>query len=248
MEIDIITAIYNNENFDKSFKSIRNQTKKVRHIIVDGKSDINVLDKLKSYVRNNDIIISEKDEGIYDAINKGIKLSKSEIVGLLHSDDSFYSNDVLEKISDAFEKNNIDVLYGDLEYVSDDNTVIRYWKSSLFRKVSLFFGWMPPHPTLFIRKSLFDEIGYYKSNYRISGDYEFCLRLFSRKGLKFYYLNEIITSMKLGGASNKSLKNIKIKMVEDIKALKENGYFPFFILFFKNLRKLPQFFIRSFNR
>ncbi len=266
MKISIITAVYNNkEHIESCINSITSQTyKDIEYIIIDGGSTDGTVETIKNYIPpagrqelktflpvvkvKNLNIISEKDNGIYDALNKGIKLATGDVIGLLHSDDLFYDEKVLEKIADLFKEKEVDSVYSDLVYVYKDNPdkVLRYWKAGEFNYSLLNRGWMPPHPTIFIKKKIYDESGGFNSSYKISSDYELVLRLLGKHKISTAYLPEVTIKMRAGGKSNKSIGNIYQKSSEDYRALKQNGFsFPAYTLFMKNLRKLPQFLKRQ---
>jgi len=201
------------------------------------------MERIKSYGNRITHFISETDAGMYNAINKGISLASGDIIGMLHSDDLFDSPVVLEKIAETFASGNYDAVYGDLEYVSknDLTKVVRYWKSSPFNVQNFKKGWMPAHPTLFMKKKIYDLYGMFNTTYQIASDYDFILRTLGSGKLNCKYLPIVITRMRLGGASNKSLKNIWIKSHEDWLALRRNGIGGFRILFRKNISKITQF-------
>jgi len=245
MKISIITATYNSSiNIDSVIETLENQQyKNIEWLIIDGKSTDDSLLKVKKY-QGEKKIISEKDSGIYDALNKGINLATGDVIGFVHSDDFLADSNILSEIIRVFKKENADGVYGDLQYIDKENTskVIRYWRSQKFKSSLLNKGWMPAHPTLFLKKEVYDKHGLFNLDYRIAADYDLMLRIFSDKNLKFHYLPEVITKMRVGGASNRSLKNIKIKSKEDLKALKANQIkYPYKTLFQKNLSKIRQF-------
>ena len=243
MRITIITATFNCENtIAYALDSVKNQTyKDIEHIIIDGKSTDNTLNIVKSYSHISKVI-SETDKGIYYALNKGIANANGDIIGFLHADDFFSNNSIIEKIADAFINKNIDVLYGDLQYVASDDTskIIRNWRSSDFKISLLKKGWMPPHPTLFASKKLYENFGNFNTNYTISADYDLMLR-FLTKDINTLYLAEIITKMRLGGISNRNINTIIRKSTEDYKIIKKNKIGSFFTLLNKNTSKLSQF-------
>lgn len=242
----IITATYNSEkNILCALESIEEQThSEIAVLIIDGDS----IDKTVALARNSYSgelrIISEKDQGIYDALNKGIMAADGDIIGFVHSDDFLASKNIISKISTIFQEEEIDGVYGDLQYVDKENTsrVIRYWRSQSFSPGLLQQGWMPAHPTLFLRKEVYEKHGLFNLDYKIAADYDFMLRIFSDPALKFKYLPEVITKMRVGGASNRSLRNIQLKSREDLRALRANGIKkPLKALTYKNFSKLRQF-------
>ncbi len=246
MTISIITATFNAEQtIETAIQSVLKQTySDVEYIIIDGKSTDKTLDIVSKYKSQIHKIISEPDKGIYDALNKGIIAATGDIIGFLHADDLLNSKNTLQQIADSFEKEKCDAVYGDLVYVNNQypDQVIRYWKSCDYTPSLLNKGWMPAHPTLYIRREIYNDIGLFKINYKISADYEFVLRFFSKNNYKSVYIPEVITKMRLGGESNKSLKNILLKSKEDLHAMKQNKVGGVFTLIWKNVSKIPQFF------
>lgn len=221
--------------------SVSEQTEPVEHVVVDGDSGQPWVDIFRNELKSSDRFVTEPDDGIYDAINKGIVMARSDIVGILHSDDVFAHKHTVAKISTVFDRTNADIVYGDLKYVDHNGRCVRRWIAGEFHPRKLRFGWMPPHPTLFIRKRVFDSIGFYDPSFKISGDYEFVLRLFRHPGIRVHCFPETVTLMKLGGASNRSIRNIWIKTKEDIRAMVNHGLNPWFTLVAKNVRKVDQF-------
>ncbi|SFF46513.1 glycosyltransferase family 2 protein [Sunxiuqinia elliptica] len=244
MNFSIITATYNSYPAIKDcIGSIAQQTLKPEHLIIDGQSKDETLTTIKNSPSVSQYI-SEPDKGIYDALNKGLQLAQGEVIGLLHSDDLLAEATTLEKIKQAFEETGADVVYGDLVYVDkeDTNKVIRYWKSQAFQPALLKRGWMPAHPTVFAKREVYARHGQFDLSFDIAADYDLMLRIFQDKTLKFAYLPAVITRMRVGGASNKSLKNIIHKSSEDYRAMKKNSLpFPLWTLACKNLSKIPQF-------
>ena len=247
MKISVITATYNcNDVIDHALKSINNQTyDNIEHIVIDGGSVDGTVEKLKQ----NTIckLVSESDDGIYDALNKGIQAASGDVIGILHSDDEFASKDIVSKIAEEFSSDSsVSAVYGDLIYVhrKDSTRMIRYWKSKPFDFKMLTNGWMPPHPTLYVKKDFYEELGGYNLNYKIAADYSFVLSLFSSPNFKSVYLPEVIVKMKLGGASNHSIKAIFNKSLEDWRILRNfgfNSFACFSTLTMKNLSKLNKF-------
>ena len=247
MKFSIITATYNSaKTLQVCMESVLNQTyKDIEYIIVDGHSTDRTIELIESYKTKdaNIIVSSEKDQGIYDALNKGIAKASGEIIGFVHSDDFLASNDIIEKIAQIFKGEDADGVYGNLHYVRFDNvdSVVRNWNSQNFDSKLLNRGWMPAHPTLFLKKKVYETNGSFNLDYRIAADYDFILRVFKTKNYKFYFLPEIITKMRVGGASNRSLKNLFLKTKEDLKAAKSNKIkLPYVAIGLKNLSKIPQ--------
>lgn len=246
MKLSIITATYNSEKHIQGvITSIAAQTyPNIEWVVVDGASKDDTVKVIKENYTGELNIISEPDKGIYDALNKALALATGDIIGLLHSDDFFENNAVIERIVAQFQLTHCDGLYGDLRYVNaaDTHKIVRYWKSQAFNNSLLTKGWMPAHPTLFLKKSVYQKYGNFNTGFKIAADYDFVLRILKDNTLKFEYLPEVITNMRVGGASNRSLKNILQKSKEDYRALKANGLpMPWSILLWKNLSKLPQF-------
>lgn len=193
------------------------------------------------------VLVSEPDFGIYDALNKGIERSSGDIVGFLHADDLYAYPDVLAHIAAAFEEDtSICAVYGDLQYVrrEDTSAVVRHWKSSPFSAKQLAWGWMPPHPTLYVRREWYERIGGLDTRYRIAADYYSILQMFSDPAFKAVYLPEVLIKMRLGGASNRSIKSIVRKSREDWDALRRTNVGALGgvgALFWKNFSKLTQF-------
>ena len=248
MKVSIITATYNSENvIEDCLSSVFNQNyHNIESIVIDGNSSdqtISIVKKLKK--NHHDIkILSESDSGIYDALNKGIALSEGEIIGFLHSDDILKSNRIIDEIVKMIKSKNLDGIYGNLHYVDkyDITKVIRNWKSSDFNHDLLKKGWMPPHPTLFLKKNVYDRHGYFNLSYSISADYDFILRIFKDTELKFGFLPKVITAMRIGGKSNRSLKNMITKTIEDYRVISNNSTGNIMTLLRKNISKIEQFF------
>lgn len=244
--LSIVTATYNSEDtILSSIESLNQQTfSDVEHIVIDGGSTDSTVDIIKQKSKYLSRLVREKDEGIYYALNKGIQLSQGEYVGFLHSDDLFDNQNTLRRIVDSLTGNNLDILYGDLKYVSKEDTskTIRYWRSATFNPRLLSKGWMPPHPTFYMRTSLYRTMGVFNTKYKISADYDAILRYLSSDGLNIGYLSEVVIKMRMGGKSNKSLTNIFSKMAEDYKILETHGLPGLSTLLMKNISKIPQFF------
>ncbi|MDH5548096.1 MAG: glycosyltransferase [Gammaproteobacteria bacterium] len=245
-KISVITAVYNNEkNIESCIRSVLSQDyENIEYIVIDGNSSDSTLAKIRNWSSKIDSIISEPDSGIYDALNKGIKASTGDIIAFLHSDDIYENNLVLSKVANAFLQNNSDSVYGDLVYISNNNSsrVLRKWKSGSYSKRKLLFGWMPPHPSLFIKRSVYEKYGVFNTSLQIAADYDIILRFFGKHSITSTYIDRTLVKMRVGGISNRSLKSIIQKTKEDLKAIKRNNVGNPTTILFKNLQKIPQFF------
>ena len=244
MKISIITIAFNSEEtIEDTIKSVVAQDyKDVEYIIIDGGSTDGTLQIVDKYKDNIAKVISEPDKGIYDAMNKGVRASTGELVGILNSDDFYASNTVLSEIADAIGDK--DAIYADLVYVDRENTekVVRYWKAGAYKEDCFFKGWMPPHPTFFIRKRLYDKYGDYNLKLKSAADYELMLRMLHKHKISVTYLPKVITKMRVGGQSNVTLKNRLKANKEDRMAWELNGLEPkFYSLYLKPARKITQF-------
>lgn len=245
--ISIITAVYNRgATITEAISSVSSQTSPAfEHLVIDGASSDGTVAAVRAAMHAHMRLISEPDGGIYDAINKGIAQAKGDVIGLLHSDDFLAHNQVLELVDDAFRQPDVNAVYGDLDYVSADDTsrVIRRWRSGSYSPDKLRHGWMPPHPTLFLRREVFERCGTYDTSYHIAADYDAILRFFSRGELRPYYIPQVLVKMRMGGESNRSIGKVVQKSVEDYRALRSNRIGGFISLALKNLRKLGQFIV-----
>ena len=246
MKISVVTAVWNRrETVAESIYSIQAQTWGNReHVIQDGGSTDGTLDIVRELADDRTSVVSERDGGIYDAINRGILRTTGDVIGLMHSDDTFAHSRVLEKIAAAMADPLVDGVYGDLEYVSssDPSKVIRRWKSGEYHVCMLKRGWMPPHPTLYLRREVFDAWGLYDTRFRIAADYDAMLRWLATGGIRLAYVPEVLVKMRVGGASNRSLSGIVRKSCEDYRALRKNRVGGVITLAWKNLSKFGQFF------
>ena len=248
--ISLITAVYNNANhIEETIQSVLAQNyPNLEYIIIDGGSNDGTLEIIKKYQKFVHKFISEPDLGIYDALNKGIQTASGEVIGFLHSDDHFASSDSLHRIAESFVKNDVAGAYADLEYIKKNGhslDVIRHWKSEAFSPALLKRGWMPPHPTLYLKKHVYDSVGLFNLNYKIAADYDMVLRVFSSPDYKFCYIPKVTVRMRFGGASNRNLKKILQKSSEDYKIAKNAGLPALSTLIQKNFSKLIQFFSRE---
>ena len=243
--ISIITATYNSAGTVRdTLESVKKQRySPIEHIIIDGKSTDATLEIVSNYAHVSRVL-SEKDGGIYDAMNKGIQLATGEVIGILNSDDVYATDHVLQQVADLFKDDSVDACYADLQYVkaNDLSQVVRTWKSGSHHPKSFFYGWMPPHPTFFVRRRVYDQVGYFNLTLKSAADYELMLRIFVKHQFNIAYLPQIIVKMRTGGLSNASFKNRIRANKEDRMAWKMNGLTPYFYtLYLKPLRKLGQF-------
>lgn len=248
MKISIITATYNSApTIRDTLTCIAGQEyPDIEHIIIDGLSKDNTLAIVSEYPHVVKVI-SEKDNGIYDAMNKGVQLATGEVVGILNSDDFYDHHQVLTKVMKAFSDPAVDAVYGDLQYVKQHNihAVTRTWRSGHFKKKYFYYGWMPPHPTFFVRRKIYDQAGLFNTSLRSAADYELMLRILLKHGVNVQYIPEVLVKMRAGGISNASLQNRLKANREDRMAWELNQLKPyFFTTWLKPVRKIFQFITR----
>jgi glycosyltransferase involved in cell wall biosynthesis len=248
MKVTIITITYNSAaTLEDTLRSVVNQDyPNIEYLIIDGKSKDNTLQIVDKYKDKITKIVSEKDKGLYDALNKGIALATGDIVGMLHSDDLYESNHVVSDIVKTFEKNpSADGVYADLVFVdrNDINKVTRTWESGDYEEGDFLSGWMPPHPTFFVKKECYERFGGFNTSLRLSADYELMLRMIHKNKIKLAYLPKVVVKMRMGGVSNVSLF-VRLKAnIEDKMAWKLNGMKPkLFTRFLKPASKIMQYF------
>ena len=245
MKISLITATWNSEaTISDTMSSVLCQDyQDVEYIVVDGASTDSTVDLIKAQGSLVDCFVSEKDQGIYDALNKGIGLATGDVIGFMHSDDVFAHKHVLSRVALAFQDEAVDSVYGDLEYVSKNNldSVVRLWKSGEYFKTKLKHGWMPPHPTFYMKRSCYESFGRFNLNYRIAADYDSMLRYLWKNNVSTKYIPEVMVKMRVGGESNRSLSNIINKTKEDAQVMMVNGIPVIRALVGKNISKIPQF-------
>jgi len=250
MKVSIITPSFNSaKTIADTLKSVVSQTySNIEHIIIDGGSNDGTIDIVRKYKNSASKVVSELDEGIFDAMNKGIRMAKGDIIGILNSDDFYISNSVIEKVVEKMQETGADCLWGDLVYVdkNDINKIVRRWKSSPYKKGKFQRGWMPPHPAFFARKWVYEKYGVFNLGLaKVSADYEIMLRFLERYRIKSTYLPEVLVKMRTGGISNRNIKQIIIGNIECYQAWKINGLkISPFIIFLKPLSKAFQFFER----
>jgi glycosyltransferase involved in cell wall biosynthesis len=227
MKVSIITVVLNNKKTVKdAILSVGSQDyNDIEHIVIDGKSVDGTLSVLDKYRDRLAVVISERDNGIYDAMNKGLRLASGEIIGFLNSDDLYAHKNVISEIVSILSKMKVDAVFGDLVFVSSKNlnNVVRFYKSNNFRPKLLAKGIMPAHPTLFLRKTVYEKYGYFKTDYRIAADFEFAVRIFKDYKISYYYIPKVMVKMRTGGTSTKNLKSNWILNLEVLRACRQNG-------------------------
>lgn len=246
MKITIITVVFNGERFlEDCIKSVIAQDyENIEYIIIDGASTDGSLAIANRYRGKLATLISEKDRGMYDALNKGIALASGDVIGILNADDMLASVDVISCVAKMFATPNIDGVYGDLNYVNQTNPtkVHRKWKGKSYSLRSIGRGWMPAHPTLYLKKDVFNRFGNYSLDFGTAADYELMLRMLYKFKINAVYLNKLMVLMRTGGISNASMAHRKHAFNNDLKAIKQNGIkMPYLTLVLKKMRKLVQF-------
>ncbi len=244
MTITLITICYNSAaTIEDTIKSVLAQDfKDIEYIIKDGGSTDGTLDILKKY-EDQLKWVSKKDKGIYSAMNQGLELASGEIIGLLNADDFYADNEVLSRVAKVFEDSKVGAAYSDLQYVDsqDTNKIIRNWQAGTYDHSNFLKGWMPPHPTFFLRKEFYDRFGFFREEFASAGDYELMLRMLYKHEIKAVYIPIVQIKMRAGGVSNMSLKNRIRANKEDRKAWKINGIKPkWYTLWWKPLSKVFQ--------
>lgn len=248
MKVSIITTVFNNKKtVEDAIKSVLSQSyPNIEYIVIDGGSTDGTVDIINQYKDKIAKFISEKDKGVYDGMNKGIKMATGDIIGILNSDDVYASDKVIERVVIEMTEKNVDVCWGDLVYVDQKNTdkIIRYWKSSEYKKGKFKKGWMPPHPTFFVKKWVYKKYGYFNLDFPIAADYEIMLRFLEKYKVQSCYIPQILVKMRIGGQSNKSVKNIIKANIECYRAWKVNELKvnPLVPLVLKPLSKISQYF------
>jgi len=248
MKISVITVCYNSGSTIKDcLRSVASQEGvDFEHVIIDGNSKDGTQDIIRDFISGGSAattFISEPDGGIYDAMNKGIRLSKGDVVGFLNADDLFASKDTLKRVAERFSSADVDGCYGDLDLVdqSDLSKTIRHWKSGVMPASKMLYGWHPAHPTFYVRRQFIAGDSGFRTKYKIAADYELMTRLIMLKNLRLVYLPEILVKMRVGGASNGSIKNILRANQQCVAAWRDNGLrLPVFLIPGKLLWKLSQ--------
>lgn len=244
MKVSLITSCFNREKtIRNSIESVLSQDySDIEYIIVDGASQDKSLAIINEYKDRISVIISEPDNGMYQGINKGIHRATGDIIGLLHSDDTLYANNTISHIVERFNKTDSELIYGNGLFVDNvnPNKIVRNWISGEYNKMKIKNGWLPLHPTVYIRRRNIEQIGYYDEDFKIAADSDFLIRYLYENNLKVSYLNEYIVRMRMGGAST-SLDKTILKWKEDIRLYKNHGFNPYIALPIKILSKIPQF-------
>jgi glycosyltransferase len=242
--ISIITASYNNiDTIEGTILSVLSQSyPDIEYIIVDGGSTDGTVDVIRRFGSTVTRWVSEPDQGLYDALNKGISMATGDVIGFLHADDVLHDYFTIASVMRLFGEKQCHAVYGDLVYVArnDMNNIIRFWKSCPFHPQLLRQGWMPPHPTLFVHREIYEKYGTFNTGMRIAADYDIVLRFFKQSDFHSAYLPHVLVRMRMGGMSNKSMANLLRKSKEDYKAMKNNHIGGFGSLIWKNLSKLSQ--------
>lgn len=254
MRFSILTVVRNRAaTIGDALDSLAGQTYHAfEHVVQDGGSTDGTAELLRRRAAEDPRIqlVSAADGGIYDALNRALARASGDVVGLLHSDDFFAHPRVLEHVAERFQATGAQAIYGNLDYVAEDDKsrVVRHWSAGHFTPAKLRQGWMPPHPALFLRREVIERCGGYDTSFRIAADYDSILRYFGQEKLSACWLPEVLVKMRLGGASNRSLAHIWRKSAEDYRALRKNGVGGIGALAWKNFSKLHQFVARGDDR
>jgi glycosyltransferase len=246
MKVSIITVTMNSEKYlSDCINSVRHQNyRDIEHIIIDGKSTDGTVNIIRENLNHISYWVSETDRGMYDAINKGMQMATGDIIGILNSDDMFASADSVRSIVDCFQTTSTDTVYGDLVYVDASNTqkILRYWKGVSYKRSRFRYGWMPAHPTFYMRRELIDRYGIYENHYYTAADYEFMARYLFLHKVSSQYIDTMLVKMRSGGLSNENFKSRLRANRRDFLAMRKNKIpFSFFVSILKPLIKLPQF-------
>ena len=247
--ISIVTAVYNRvATIEATIQSVLRQRQvEIEYIVVDGNSNDGTEDVIRRYEGRISKYIREADGGIYSALNKGIRASTGDIVGFVHADDELQDADSCKRIADVFSNNEVDASYGDLVYVDHNHParVVRYWKSGAIHSNSFEWGWMPPHPTFYLRRRHYLEFGLYREDFQIAADYELMVRMLYKHRLRAAYIQKVLVQMRMGGKSNASINSHLCANREDKRAWNVNGLKPpRYLRLLKPMRKLSQYWYR----
>ena len=246
MKISVITICHNSEkHLEHTIKSVLSQTHEdIEYIIVDGNSTDTTTNIIRSFGSGISKWISEPDNGLYDALNKGLAMATGDVVGFLHSDDFFADSEVLSKVAVLFEKTDVHSVYGDIQYVDQADigkplTNRRYGKYRLWK---FRLGWAPPHPTFYVKREVYDEYSGFDTSFDIAADYDCILRFLVKHKITVAYIPEVMVRMRVGGVSNRTMKNVRKKWREDYRAMQKNGFGNLLTLFFKTMRPVAHFY------
>jgi glycosyltransferase involved in cell wall biosynthesis len=246
LKVSIITVVYNRQDtIAEAIESVLQQTyTNIEYIVVDGFSSDGTVAVIRRYADRITKFISEKDNGLYEALNKGISMATGDVIGFLHADDAFCNDNVIERIASAFIQYGTDSIYADLVYVDKlkANKQVRSWKSGNYKQNKFLYGWMPPHPTFYVKRDIYKQLGMYNTDFKSAADYELMLRYLYKHHISTTYIPEYLVKMRTGGKSNFSLRNRINANREDNQAWLQNGIKPkFYTRYLKPLRKLMQF-------
>jgi len=247
MTISVVTVARNSaDTIRDTLDSVRRQTYPfVEHIVVDGASTDGTADIARAY-GHVAALVSEPDQGLYDAMNKGIRMATGDVIGILNSDDVYATPHALALVADMLQQTRAEALYADLKYVHPQvqHRTVRHWRSGTYARAQFRLGWMPPHPTFFTYKKHYETLGGYDTQFRIAADYELMLRFLYKNRLSACYLPEVLVLMRTGGISNASLRHRRLAHREDRRAWATNGLHPaFFTHWLKPIRKIPQYWV-----
>ena len=245
MKISIITPVYNDPRLRSSLQSVQNQkgVTDLEIVVVDGGSTDETTDVLDEFRDVIDVLVSEPDDGLYDAMNKGIRHASGEVVGILNADDRYQDEHILRDVLNTMEDTGAMACYGDLVYVNDSDEPVRYWKSGPYKPKRIYYGWMPPHPTFFVKKEVYEKYGLFDLEYEIASDYELMLRFLLKHGVSTTYVDRTLVRLANGGKSNESISNILRANLEVAKSWRKHGFQAGPVVgVIKPLRKVPQYF------
>jgi len=244
MDFSIVTPVYNDPRIRSTIKSVQEQQTDfdVEHVVVDGMSTDETVEILERSRDEIDTLVRREDDGVYDAMNTGIEAATGEIVGILNADDRYQDASVLQDIHDRLQQTGADTVYGDLIYVDNRDNVVRYWESGQFNPYRFYFGWLPAHPTFFVRQSLYERYGTFDLSFPIAADYELMLRLLQKHDISTAYIDRVLVRMANGGQSNKSVGNMAQAIKDMYYSWRKHQLAGRYVApFLHPVEKLPQF-------